>query len=151
MKALRFDRFGSLDALRVTEVPPSRPCDTEVLVRVRAAGGVLVGPNPLLYDVEACAEMLQPVMEAFDSDEIPPPKAVSEVSLDQGPEVYRRSMPGAPRSSCSLCPDGARRGARYWARLTARRSATLRAKITTQSTADATHQLQIAWITNSSR
>ena len=104
MKALRFDRFGSLDALRVTEVPPSRPCDTEVLVRVRAAGGVLVGPNSLLYDVEACAEMLQPVMEAFDSDEIPPPKAVSEVSLDQGPKVYREVDAGSTEKFVFVMP-----------------------------------------------
>ena len=39
--------------------------------------------------------MLQPVMEACDSDEIPPPKAVSEVSLDQGPEVYRQVADGS--------------------------------------------------------
>ena len=38
MKALRFDRLGSLDALRVAEVPPPMPCENEVLVRVRAAG-----------------------------------------------------------------------------------------------------------------
>ena len=38
MKALRFDQFGSLDALRVAEVPPPMPCENEVLVRVRAAG-----------------------------------------------------------------------------------------------------------------
>jgi NADPH2:quinone reductase len=38
VKALRFERFGSLDALQVAEVPPPMPCEGEVLVRVRAAG-----------------------------------------------------------------------------------------------------------------
>ncbi|MDQ2767595.1 MAG: zinc-binding alcohol dehydrogenase family protein [Gemmatimonadota bacterium] len=52
-------------------------------------GGVLVGVNSLLYDVEACAEMLEPIAEAFDRGEIPAPHAVTEVALTQGPEIYR--------------------------------------------------------------
>ncbi len=38
MKALRFDRTGSLDALVLQEVPPPRPQPNEVVVEVRAAG-----------------------------------------------------------------------------------------------------------------
>jgi NADPH:quinone reductase len=52
-------------------------------------GGVLVGVNSLLYDVAACAEMLQPIADAFDNDEIPPPNPVREASLDEGADVYR--------------------------------------------------------------
>src|SRR6202050_4518740 len=37
MKALRFDRFGDLSALRVEEIPTPIPGAGEVLVRVRAA------------------------------------------------------------------------------------------------------------------
>jgi len=52
-------------------------------------GGVLVGVNSLLYDVEECAEMLEPIAEAFDTGEIPPPNPVKEVSLSEAVEVYR--------------------------------------------------------------
>jgi NADPH:quinone reductase-like Zn-dependent oxidoreductase len=52
-------------------------------------GGVLVGVNSLLYDVEECAEMLEPIAEAFDSGEIPPPNPVTEVVLADGPAIYR--------------------------------------------------------------
>jgi NADPH2:quinone reductase len=52
-------------------------------------GGVLVGVNSLLYDVEACAEMLEPIAEAFDRSEMPPPNAVREISLEEGPAAYR--------------------------------------------------------------
>jgi NADPH2:quinone reductase len=52
-------------------------------------GGVLVGVNSLLYDVEACAEMLEPIAQAFDQALIPPPNPVKTTSLDDGPEVYR--------------------------------------------------------------
>jgi NADPH:quinone reductase len=52
-------------------------------------GGVLVGVNSLLYDVEACAEMLEPIAEAFDTGEIPPPNPVTEAALADGPAVYR--------------------------------------------------------------
>lgn len=38
MKALQFDRVGSLDALRITELPIPEPHAGEVLVEVRAAG-----------------------------------------------------------------------------------------------------------------
>jgi NADPH:quinone reductase-like Zn-dependent oxidoreductase len=38
MKALRFDRTGDLDALRVQEMPAPRPQPGEVVVEVRAAG-----------------------------------------------------------------------------------------------------------------
>jgi hypothetical protein len=50
---------------------------------------VLVGVNSLLYDVEECAEMLEPIAEAFDSGEIPPPNPVTEVALADGPAIYR--------------------------------------------------------------
>lgn len=52
-------------------------------------GGVLVGVNSLLYDVEACAEMLEPIATAFDRNEMPPPPAVREISLEDGPAAYR--------------------------------------------------------------
>lgn len=58
-------------------------------------GGVLVGVNSLLYDIAACAEMLQPIADAFDNDEIPPPLGVREVSLDEGPAVYRAIEAGS--------------------------------------------------------
>jgi len=59
------------------------------LLDLYRTGGVLVGVNSLLYDVEACAEMLEPIAEAFDKGVIPPPNAVKEVSLEEGPAVYR--------------------------------------------------------------
>ncbi|HEV7704040.1 MAG TPA: zinc-binding alcohol dehydrogenase family protein, partial [Gemmatimonadaceae bacterium] len=52
-------------------------------------GGVLVGVNSLLYDVEACAEMLEPIAEAFDTGDMPPPNPVKEVPLGEAPEIYR--------------------------------------------------------------
>jgi NADPH:quinone reductase-like Zn-dependent oxidoreductase len=58
-------------------------------------GGVLVGVNSLLYDVDACAAMLEPIAEAFDRGEIPPPKAVTEVPLSEGPAVYRAINAGS--------------------------------------------------------
>ncbi|HEY2896141.1 MAG TPA: zinc-binding alcohol dehydrogenase family protein [Gemmatimonadaceae bacterium] len=68
------------------------------------AAGVLVGINTLLYDVEACAEMLQPIMDAFDSDEIPPPRPVTEVSLDDGPDVYRAIDAGSSEKFVFVMP-----------------------------------------------
>lgn len=38
MRAVRFDRYGDIDVLEVVNVPDPVPGDTEVLVRVRAAG-----------------------------------------------------------------------------------------------------------------
>lgn len=58
-------------------------------------GGVLVGVNSLLYDVGACAEMLEPIADAFDNGDIPPPNAVKEVPLDEGPAVYRAIQAGS--------------------------------------------------------
>jgi NADPH:quinone reductase len=52
-------------------------------------GGVLVGVNSLLYDVEECAEMLEPIAEAFDTGDIPPPNPVKEVPLSEAVEIYR--------------------------------------------------------------
>lgn len=67
-------------------------------------GGVLVGVNSLLYDVDACAEMLEPIAEAFDRSEIPPPKAVREVSLDDGPEIYRAVDAGSTEKFVFVMP-----------------------------------------------
>jgi NADPH2:quinone reductase len=53
------------------------------------AGGVLVGVNSLLYDATACARMLEPIGLAFDRRELPPPIAVREATLEEGPAVYR--------------------------------------------------------------
>ena len=58
-------------------------------------GGVLVGVNSLLYDVEECAEMLEPIAEAFDTGEIPPPNPVTEVALTDGPRIYREIDAGS--------------------------------------------------------
>ena len=68
------------------------------------AGGVLVGINTLLYDVEACAEMLQPIMDAFDNGDIPPPNPVTEVSLDDGPDVYRAINAGSSEKFVFVMP-----------------------------------------------
>ena len=66
------------------------------------AGGVLVGINTLLYDVEACAEMLQPIVDAFDNGEIPPPKARDRgVARRCARMCIARSTRGARRSSSS--------------------------------------------------
>jgi NADPH:quinone reductase-like Zn-dependent oxidoreductase len=65
------------------------------LLDLYRVGGVLVGVNSLLYDVEACAGMLDPISDAFDNDEIPPPKPVTEVPLENGPSVYRAIEAGS--------------------------------------------------------
>jgi len=59
------------------------------LLDLYRTGGVLVGVNSLLYDVEACAEMLEPIAEAFDEGLLPAPMAVKEMPLEEGPAVYR--------------------------------------------------------------
>ena len=74
------------------------------LLDLYRTGGVLVGVNSLLYDVEACAEMLQPIMEAFDSGEIPSPRPVREVSLDDGPDVYRQIASGSAEKFVFVIP-----------------------------------------------
>jgi NADPH2:quinone reductase len=74
------------------------------LLDLYRAGGVLVGVNSLLYDAEACAEMLQPIMDAFDNDEIPPPNPVREASLDEGPDVYRAIDAGSPEKFVFVMP-----------------------------------------------
>ena len=37
MKAVRFDRYGDIDVLRVADVPVPEPAQGEVLVKVKAA------------------------------------------------------------------------------------------------------------------
>jgi NADPH:quinone reductase len=74
------------------------------LLDLYRAGGVLVGVNSLLYDAEACAEMLQPIMDAFDNDEIPPPNPVREASLDEGPDVYRAIDAGSSEKFVFVMP-----------------------------------------------
>jgi NADPH2:quinone reductase len=74
------------------------------LLDLYRTGGVLVGINSLLYDVEACAEMLQPIMDAFDNDQIPPPNPVREASLDEGPEVYRAIDAGSSEKFVFVIP-----------------------------------------------
>jgi hypothetical protein len=54
--------------------------------------------------VEACAEMLQPIMDAFDNDEIPPPNPVREASLDEGPDVYRAIDAGSSEKFVFVMP-----------------------------------------------
>ncbi|MEP7067246.1 MAG: zinc-binding alcohol dehydrogenase family protein [Gemmatimonadota bacterium] len=74
------------------------PADGHVnlpLLDLYRAGGVLVGINSLLYDVQACADMLEPIKDAFDNDEIPPPNPVREATLDEGPDVYRAIHAGS--------------------------------------------------------
>ena len=67
-------------------------------------GGVLVGVNSLLYDVEACAEMLEPIAEAFDLGEMPPPNAVREISLEDGPAAYRAIDAGSSEKVVFVMP-----------------------------------------------
>ena len=67
-------------------------------------GGVLVGVNSLLYDVEECADMLEPIAEAFDRGEIPPPNAVTEVSLSDAPAVYRAIDAGSSEKFVFVMP-----------------------------------------------
>jgi NADPH:quinone reductase len=74
------------------------------LLDLYRTGGVLVGINSLLYDVEACAEMLQPIMDAFDNDQIPPPRPVREASLDEGPDVYREVDAGSTEKFVFVMP-----------------------------------------------
>jgi len=74
------------------------------LLDLYRSGGVLVGINSLLYDVEACAEMLQPIMDAFDNDQIPPPNPVREASLDEGPDVYRAIDAGSSEKVVFVIP-----------------------------------------------
>jgi NADPH:quinone reductase len=74
------------------------------LLDLYRAGGVLVGVNSLLYDAKACAEMLQPIMDAFDNDEIPPPNPVREASLDEGPDVYRAIDAGSSEKFVFVMP-----------------------------------------------
>jgi NADPH:quinone reductase-like Zn-dependent oxidoreductase len=74
------------------------------LLNLYRVGGVLVGVNSLLYDVEACAEMLEPIAEAFERGEIPPPKAVTEISLDDGPAAYRAIDAGSTEKFVFVMP-----------------------------------------------
>jgi len=76
----------------------SAPTDGHVRLPLRELyrrGGVLVGVNSLLYDVEACAEMLEPIAEAFDRGDIWPPNPATETSLENGPEIYRAISAGS--------------------------------------------------------
>jgi NADPH2:quinone reductase len=74
------------------------------LLDLYRAGGVLVGVNSLLYDVEACAAMLEPIADAFDNDEIPPPKPVTEAPLEEGPAVYRAIEAGSTEKFVLVMP-----------------------------------------------
>ena len=67
-------------------------------------GGVLVGVNSLLYDVEECADMLGPIAESFDRGEIPPPNAVTEVPLSDAPDVYRAIDAGSSEKFVFVMP-----------------------------------------------
>lgn len=67
-------------------------------------GGVLVGVNSLLYDVEACAEMLEPIGKAFDLGEMPPPAAVREIHLEDGPAAYRAIDAGSSEKVVFVMP-----------------------------------------------
>ncbi len=78
-------RFGRI----VTIAAPKDGHVSLPLLDLYRVGGVLVGVNSLLYDVEACAEMLEPIAEAFDLGEIPPPMPARQASLDEAPDVYR--------------------------------------------------------------
>jgi NADPH:quinone reductase len=83
------------------------PADGHVnlpLLDLYRAGGVLVGINSLLYDVQACAEMLEPIKDAFDNDELPPPNPVREASLDEGPDVYRAIDAGSSEKVVFVMP-----------------------------------------------
>ncbi len=53
-KAVRYDRFGGIDVLRVEDVERPVPADHEVLVRVAAAG---INPSESVIRTGALAEM----------------------------------------------------------------------------------------------
>jgi NADPH2:quinone reductase len=74
------------------------------LLDLYRTGGVLVGVNSLLYDVEACAEMLEPIADAFDNGDIPPPNPVKEVPLDEGPAVYAAIDAGSTEKVVFVMP-----------------------------------------------
>jgi NADPH:quinone reductase-like Zn-dependent oxidoreductase len=74
------------------------------LLDLYRAGGVLVGVNSLLYDAEACAEMLEPISDAFDNGDISQPNPVKEVSLDEGPAVYRAIDAGSTEKVVFVMP-----------------------------------------------
>jgi NADPH2:quinone reductase len=67
-------------------------------------GGVLVGVNSLLYDVEASADMLEPIAESFDRGEIPAPNAVTEVPLSEALNVYRAVNEGSSEKFVFVMP-----------------------------------------------
>jgi NADPH:quinone reductase len=67
-------------------------------------GGVLVGANSLLYDVAACARMLEPIAAAFDRAELPPPIPVREAPLEEGPAVYRAIDAGSTQKFVLVMP-----------------------------------------------
>jgi NADPH:quinone reductase len=93
----RFGRIATIAAPKDGRISLS-------LLNLYRVGGVLVGVNSLLYDVEACAEMLEPIATAFDSGEIPPPKEVTEVPLDRGPDVYRANDAGSTEKFVFVMP-----------------------------------------------
>lgn len=74
------------------------------LLNLYRAGGVLVGVNSLLYDIEACSEMLEPIAEAFDDGEIPPPNAAKEVPLADALGVYRAVDAGSSEKVVFVMP-----------------------------------------------
>jgi NADPH2:quinone reductase len=74
------------------------------LLDLYRVGGVLVGVNSLLYDVGACAKILEPIADAFDNGDIPPPNAVKEVPLDEGPAVYRAIDAGSSEKVVFVMP-----------------------------------------------
>jgi NADPH:quinone reductase len=90
---------------RITTIAAPRDGHVNLpLLDLYRAGGVLVGVNSLLYDVEACAAMLEPIADAFDNDEIPPPKPVTEAPLDDGPAVYRAIEAGSTEKFVLVMP-----------------------------------------------
>ena len=74
------------------------------LLDLYRTGGVLVGVNSLLYNVDACAEMLEPIGDAFDGGQIPAPRAVTEVRLDDAPAVYRTVDGGSSEKFVFVMP-----------------------------------------------
>ncbi|MEO6208913.1 MAG: zinc-binding alcohol dehydrogenase family protein [Gemmatimonadaceae bacterium] len=94
-------RFGRI----VTIAAPKDGHVSLPLLDFYRIGGVLVGVNSLLYDVEACAEMLEPIAEAFDLGEIPPPMPAREASLDEAPDVYRAVDAGSSEKVVFVMPE----------------------------------------------
>lgn len=111
MKALRFDRFGEVEAvLHVEELPTPVPGPDEVMVEVHAASInpsvgttrvgfdlldfyrrqlTLFGANTSRFDTVASADVLDGLRLAFEQGKLTPPDIARTCSLDEGSRGIR--------------------------------------------------------------